>query len=93
MTKPQLSPAAQVVLQAVHQAMAEQQFALSGVPDYRQAAAAALRAVADQIAPEAFEYNSGYCTNQAMDFELGQECRNEEIRKKLLAIAAKLKRQ
>ena len=44
-----LSPAAQAVLYATHKAMAEQQTALSGVPDYRQVAAAALRAAADQL--------------------------------------------
>ena len=32
----ELSPAAQAVFYATHKAMAEQQFALSGVPDYRQ---------------------------------------------------------
>lgn len=44
-----LSPAALAVLYATHKAMAEQQIALSGVPDYRQVAAAALRAAADQV--------------------------------------------
>ena len=41
----ELSPAAKLVLHAVHEVMAEQQFALSGVPDYRPVAAAALRAI------------------------------------------------
>lgn len=79
MTKPQLSPAAQVVLQAVHQAMAEQQFALSGVPDYRQAAAAALRAVADQVVPQ--------CGPFLMTAS------EDRVRHQLLAIAAELKGQ
>ena len=45
-----LSPAAIAVLEAVHLAMAHQQVSLSGVPDYRQVAAA-LRAAADQVVP------------------------------------------
>ena len=79
MTKPQLSPAAQVVLQAVHQAMAEQQFALSGVPDYRQAAAAALRAVADQVVPQGGPFL--------------MTASEDRVRHQLLAIAAELEGQ
>lgn len=48
---PTLSPAAHAVLYATHKAMAEHQFALSGVPDYRQVAAAAIRALANHNTP------------------------------------------
>lgn len=51
-----LSPAAQAVLQAVHLAMANQQANLSGVPDYRQVAAAALRAAAEHLPDVRWKY-------------------------------------
>lgn len=90
MTKPQLSPAAQVVLQAVHQAMAEQQFALSGVPDYRQAAAAALRAAADQVVPHeaTAPWDELKCDYDGDHWEMRQWVRHQ-----FLAIAAELKGQ
>ena len=78
----ELSPAAQAVFYATHKAMAEQQFALSGVPDYRQVAAAALRAAADQVVPL---HICGTNATRAQT-RLG-------IRHKLLAIAAELEVQ
>ena len=87
MTEP-LSPAAQAVLDAAFSAYwsAEQE----APNDEGMIAAAALRAAADQVVPE--DYNpprTAFCP-EAGAFVDGKECRNEDVRYQLLAIAAEL---
>jgi hypothetical protein len=77
----ELSPAAQAVLDAT---------------DYpedwatRVRVAAALRAVADQVAPEDFDYWDGRTGEYGAGCETGQNERNAHVRRELLAIAAEL---
>jgi hypothetical protein len=73
---PPLSPAAQAVLDAFR-----------AVPDLRDCSsiAAALRAVADQVAPENYECFTGYVA-----WDQGSEARNDAIRESILAIATEL---
>lgn len=73
-----LSPAARAVVFATHKAMAEQQASLSGVPDYRQVAAAALRAAALHLHSEEYETCGGCSYALMIDVD------------DLLAIAAEL---
>ena len=75
-----LSPAAQAVLRA----------AGDSEPGIYATIAAALRAAADQVTPEDFAYDSGSFADGALEFEQGQNCRNEAIRSGLLAIAAEM---
>lgn len=78
-----LSPAARAVWEAA-----------MNTPDhmpYEHDIAAALLAAADQVAPEDFAYDSGSLADGALEFEQGQDCRNEAIRRHILAIAAELK--
>jgi hypothetical protein len=82
--KPALSPAAQAVLNALY--MQE----LNGPQQLmaRAHAAAALRAAADQVAPE--NYDSA---TDDPGWNDGAEDRNAEIRERILAIAAELEAQ
>ena len=62
--------------------------------DPRQAGVvAALRAVADQVAPEDFDYWDGRTGEYGAGCETGQNERNAHVRKELLAIAAELEAQ
>lgn len=79
-----LSPAAQTVLEAVHLAIAHQQANLSGVPDYRQVTAAALRAAADQVVPTRDKPGWEH------ELVMGEWQEGQRIRFELLAIAAEL---
>ncbi len=74
-----LSPAAQAVLDGFR-----------AVPDLRdcQSIAGALRAVADQVAPEHYSCYTGHG-----EFDFGMDARNEAIREDLLAIAAEFEAQ
>ena len=75
-----LSPAAQAVLDAIWKEL-----------DYAPrshaqiAAAAALRAAADQVAPEYYSCFTGHG-----EFDFGMDARNEAIREAILAIATEL---
>ena len=79
-----LSPAAQAVLDALY--MGE----LNGPQQLmaRAHAAAALRAAADQVAPQNYD-----CAVDDRGWIDGAEDRNAEIREQLLAIAAELEAQ
>lgn len=57
---------------------------------FEEIIAAALRTVADQVAPANFQYDTGSHVDGALEFEQGQECRNEAIRDGLLSIADEL---
>jgi len=83
MTK--LSPAAQEVVNAYTSTPIE-----NGA---KPALAAALRAAADQVAPWDFDSDSGRLDDGALEFEAGQDCRNEAIRLELFAIADELEAQ
>jgi hypothetical protein len=77
----ELSPQAQAVYDAVRE--------ICPAPA-DEIAAAALRAAADQVVPE--DYNpprTAFCP-EAGAFVDGKECRNEDVRYQLLAIAAEL---
>jgi hypothetical protein len=79
-----LSPAAQQVFWEFNRAA-------SGKPDdwhYLPAIAAALRAAADQVAPEHYSCYTGHG-----EFDFGMDARNEAIRDALHAIAAELEAQ
>jgi hypothetical protein len=79
-----LSPAAQAVLDAA------MQYEINPECYSREIAAAALRAAADEVVPE--DYNpprTAFCP-EAGAFVDGKECRNEDVRYQLLAIAAEL---
>ena len=52
--------------------------------------AAALRAAADQVVPEDFDYWDGRDGEYWADYELGQNERNAYVRSQLLAIADEL---
>jgi hypothetical protein len=90
-----LSPAAQAVLTAVTQ----QEYCLDPSEIPTEAArigytvAAALRAAADQVAPEDFDYWDGSAGDYASGCETGQNERNAYIRQALLAIADELEAQ
>jgi hypothetical protein len=73
----ELSPAAEAVLDAAlpHQV-------------HRYAAAAALRAAADLVAPDDYK-----CYTGNLEWDAGMEARTDDIRENLLAIAAELKAQ
>jgi hypothetical protein len=77
-----LSPAAQAVLDAASQ------YEINPECYSREIAAAALRAVADQVVPEDFCAEVLYWSSD--DYEKGQEIHNSEIRSQLLTIAAEL---
>jgi hypothetical protein len=78
-----LSPAAQAVLDAA--------FAPWETTDTPQSiAAAALRAVVDQVTPEDFDYWYGSAGDYASGCETGQNERNAQVRAELLAIANEL---
>ena len=85
-----LSPAAKAVLDAYKDAPDVKYVNGEWIQDEAGQVAAALRAVADQVAPEGFAYDSGSLADGALEFEQGQDCRNEVIRSGLLAIAAEL---
>jgi hypothetical protein len=74
-----LSPVAQAVLDAVRE--------ICPAPA-DEIAAAALRAAADQVAPEDY---SSYTAHR--DWDQGMEARNDAIREAILAIAAELEAQ
>lgn len=76
-----LSPAAQAIEYAY--------FNADGF-GYRNGLAAALRAAADQVVPEDFDYWDGRTGDYGAGCETGQNERNAYIRLKLLAIAAEL---
>jgi hypothetical protein len=80
-----LSPAAQAVLDAFLGDCANTGLQMD---DLRENVAAALRAAADQVAPERY---SCYTGNSEFDFGLG--ARHDAIREDLLAIAAELEAQ
>jgi hypothetical protein len=81
-----LSPAAQATWHAYETADCDPYFI-----DPRQAGvAAALRAAADQVVPEDFDYWDGSCGDYASGCETGQNERNAHVRRELLAIAAEL---
>ena len=91
-----LSPAAQAVLAAITQ----QQYSLDpdDIPNEagRMAciAAAALRAAADQVVPEDYpQFSESYGYSEAVVFNDGKRCANEDARDALLAIAAELEGQ
>jgi hypothetical protein len=90
MTDNTLSPAAQAVLTALTQ----QEYSLDpdDIPNEagRMAclAAAALRAAADQVAPEVYFAYTGHG-----DWDHGMEARNDAIREAILAIATELEAQ
>jgi hypothetical protein len=85
MTKP-LSPAAQVIWDAFNDV-----FERVGVfEDYGDALAAVLRAAADQVVPEDFDYWDGSCGDYAAGCETGQNERNAHVRLQLLDIANEL---
>jgi hypothetical protein len=52
--------------------------------------AAALRAAADQVVPEDFDYWDGRTGDYASGCETGQNERNAHVRRELLAIATEL---
>lgn len=84
-----LSPQAQEVFWAFNRAA-------SGTPDdwhYLPAIAAAVRAVADQVAPEDYQYSIDINSDEDGGWVNGLESRNQEIRDELLAIAAELEAQ
>jgi hypothetical protein len=78
-----LSPAAQAVASAT-EILVHNGF--SG----RQVAAAALRAAADRVVPEDFDYWDGRTGEYGAGCETGQNERNAYIRQALLAIADEL---
>jgi hypothetical protein len=81
-----LSPAAQAAWHAYETVNCDPYFI-----DPRQAGlAAALRAVADQVVPEDFDYWDGRTGEYGAGCETGQNERNAHVRKELLAIAAEL---
>ena len=82
MTKP-LSPAAQAVLDAFFASDWEDEPLHANI-------AAALRAAADQVVPEDFDYWDGRTGEYGAGCETGQNERNAYIRQALLAIAAEL---
>jgi hypothetical protein len=79
-----LSPAAQALYNAVLE--------ICPAPA-DEIAAAALRAAADQVVPEDFDYWDGSCGDYASGCETGQNERNAHVRRELLAIAAELETQ
>jgi hypothetical protein len=81
-----LSPAAQAVLTASLCVSSSGSAPLR----HRQCVAAALRAAADQVAPEDFDYWDGRTGEYGAGCETGQNERNAHVRKELLAIAAEL---
>ena len=79
----ELSPAAQAVKQAIKEACWLWDQMCPSV--YTTIAAAALRAVADQVAPEHYSCYTGHG-----EFDFGMDARNDAIREALLAIAGEL---
>jgi hypothetical protein len=77
----ELSPAAQAVLDAFLKAPMGQ----SHVDDDLIAIAAALRAAADQVAPEVYFSHTDH-----RDWDKGMEAKSDEIREAILVIAAEL---
>ena len=82
-----LSPAAQAVVKAVDH------YETTHWLTPREVAAAALRAAADQVAPEDFDYWDGSAGDYASGCETGQNERNAHVRAELLAIADELEGQ
>ena len=80
MTMTDLSPAAAAVLRA----------AGDSEPGIYATIAAALRAAADQVVPEDFDYWDNSCGDYAFGCETGQNERNAHVRRELLAIATEL---
>ncbi|NBT20129.1 MAG: hypothetical protein EBT00_15365 [Proteobacteria bacterium] len=81
MTDRNLSPQAQAVLDAYWKSPWDP----SLQHEDRYAIAAALRAAADQVAPEVYFSYTGH-----RDWDKGMEARNDAIREAILAIAAEL---
>jgi hypothetical protein len=82
-----LSPAAQAVLDAFLDTPGEVPMPMW---DYGRDLAAALRAAADQVVPEDFDYWDGRTGEYGAGCETGQNERNAYIRQALLAIADEL---
>lgn len=76
---PELSPAAQEVLDAYITGLASKR---------RNAIAAALRAAADLVAPDDYK-----CYTRNLEWDAGMEARTDAIREDLLAIADELEAQ
>jgi hypothetical protein len=57
---------------------------------YRSPLAAALKAAADRVVPEDFDYWDNSCGDYASGCETGQNERNAHVRRELLAIATEL---
>jgi hypothetical protein len=83
MTDSTLSPAAQTVLDAAYRRMDDNPF-----NEVEATLAAALRAAADQVAPEDY---SSYTGHPEHDFAM--EARNDSVREAILAIAGELEAQ
>ena len=75
----ELSPAAETVLDAYIRGLATKR---------RNAIAAALRAAADQVAPNTYK-----CYTRNLEWDAGMEARTDAIRENLLAIADELEAQ
>ena len=76
-----------------HAAQAVRLAAICAGPELEGRLAAALRAVADQVVPEDFDYWYGSAGNYANGYENGQNERNTQVRAELLAIATELEAQ
>lgn len=88
-----LSSAAQAVLDAfLNGYICSPEYNVAFESD-RNGLAAALRAVADQVAPDDYYPPRTAYYPEAQAFVDGKECRNEDIRDQLLAIAAELEAQ
>ena len=87
MTTP-LSPAAQAVKDAAQELYADRMARKMAWPLDLPVVAAALRAAADQVVPEASEPDWGACNEMRCDIELYAD--HQRIRWQLLAIAAEL---
>jgi hypothetical protein len=81
---PELSPQAQSILDVMWFDYFET------VGDKRSLAADIIRAVADQVAPEDFDYWDGRTDDYSFGCETGQNERNAHVRAELLSIAAEL---
>ena len=87
----ELSPQAQAVLDAWDAKLDPMVTCLTHDPE-REALAAALRAVADQVVPENYDPPRS-CYPEAQAFVDGKCCRNEDVRAELLTIATELQNQ
>ena len=84
-----LSPVAQAVRNAYHE-ICEDYIETWLNFNHNSGLAAALRAAADQVVPEDFDYWDGRTGEYGAGCETGQNERNAYIRQALLAIAAEL---